>query len=84
MLELADWFGLTYYMMEEISPSNHIILVVDKNGKKTTFNLESACEIPLKNELDKTSVKEAIEMIKDSKHDFLEYWLEHKNSKDIK
>lgn len=76
MLKLADWMSLTYYMLKEEGPSNHIILVVDRTGKKAAFKLEEGHEIM--NELSAEDTLKATRMLSDCKDDFLDYWNEHK------
>lgn len=73
-LELADWAGLKYYMIQEESPTSHIVLVENRNGKNAIFSLENG--FCLKGDLNFEEKQKATSMIRDSKSIFLEYWQE--------
>lgn len=78
MIELADWGGLTYYMVKEENPTKHIVLVKDANGNKATFNLETCEEITTGLDPSKTlplaTMREAKRMLDEFRSEFLEYW----------
>lgn len=83
MLKLAQWSGLSYYLLKEENPSSHIVLVQDEAGKKALINLETGsletgCQIS--NTLSFINVAKAQKMTRDFRDDFLDYWNEMKSA----
>ena len=78
MIELADLFGLRYFMLEEESTTSHLMLVKDENGKSATFKLESGERIQddttLNRQLEAKMIKEARKTIQEFRQEFLDYW----------
>jgi len=77
MVKLAEWSGLSYYMMKEESPTSHLVLVQDEKGKKALYNLERGQEIS--SSLDGESRMKAKKVIQEFRNDFLAYWSDLKN-----
>lgn len=77
MLRLAEWGDLTYYMLEEKSASEHIILVRHVSGKTMRFRLETAQPLrsfDFNNRLTIELETKARKFIQNSCKDFLNYW----------
>ena len=72
MVKLAEWDGLSYYMVKEENPTNHMVLVQDEQGKKAIYNLESGQEIS--NALPGENRVKAKKIIQEFRDDFLRYW----------
>ncbi len=70
MLELANMFGLRYFMLKEESPTRHIILVKNEYGKQATFWMETT--ILIKGDLPIKDEEEAKKFIRDFRDEFLD------------
>lgn len=79
MFRLAEWGDLSYYMLEEKSASEHIILVRHVTGRTSRFRLENAQKLPSLDLNDRLSLEAEIKakrFIQNSREDFLDYWKE--------
>ena len=84
MLKLAQWSGLSYYLLKEENPSSHIVLVQDEAGKKALINLETGYLTTggqhISNTLSSINLSKAQKMTRDFRDDFLDYWNEMKSA----
>ncbi len=80
-LELANWGGLLYFMVEEVDPSRLLVRVLSQKGSIGVFDFETTGIVS--NELDPQELSDARTMIRENRDVFLDYWNETKKSLNI-
>lgn len=80
-LELANWGGLLYFMVEEVDPSRLLVRVLSQKGRIGVFDFETTGIVS--NELDPQELSDARTMIRENRDVFLDYWNETKKSLNI-